>query len=1036
MEQGNNKSFLSDEVVKEEELSFLSDEVVTEGEVKKKVSSEATSGVPTLLKPPIKESTSQSEQGGLDFSQTPSEILAKETSKKELDLSNIFYKAQKGQLQADLVDFAIPDQEPNKNTPDIDDLTLRTKVVRGLREQSKEKAQALKNGLEKSVVEGERLIEQYRNNPTPELKAEIEQRQQDFLLTQKAYNKEAFIQDAYEKRLVQSSDSIKRLANDKISDNFYAGVYQGLKGNTESWGEAKDLFLKSKAEQIEYAKKQNEIAPTKEGGLINQAGQMIGGVLPDIAVAIGFSLAGLPSVGATTVAVRQGAQQAAEDFSRAFNKAKITKMDFGGEMRLPTDDEAYDIATKSAGVGFGTGAIEGLFGTITGNVGGRIANRARTKVGKIVAEKALDTGIDATVAGTMQTGRNVFDRAQGLDTKLTEGVAENMLGEISLSAPINTVSGAKAVSKEKKNQRAKSIFESVVKSKDNPEELQKLKENIEVLTNQGLITKEDAVEITQKANDYARVVPTIPEEVKNKQDAADLIIERDELEVKKESVDKAFQKPIEERINAINDELVNVDNKENEIRSTDNNIQPQVESPQQEIKPTPIEVIAGKEQGDGGVAKVVQGDGQGELAPKTTEEIVADVELKKQEAESKIKRRDLFDGVGEFSTELGGSDKAAVPISHKEKNGIEFVEYAHPETGSVDVIVTGKSDNDFVGFYRIYENGKPTNKWSSKFENQSRNKEDFKTMIGGVQEMLPQGHEYTEKSSISTDGLRVWEQQLSRGYELQYDKNGKLITNLVAINGDAIVNELGIPVQKGEFENIKVKSQEEFEIVKKALLPYLEKLGLNENDIRWLTGTVKINLPVLKSTKETPQEKAVGENVEVVTPKENEALRDVESTLTALGNLDIDWFDDFQNKFGEGIKSAKDVSEAYHKAKADGTNPELVKAVESLLSKEQTPSGIKEQEIKVNTPDKVQEEVVETAETLKAQPTATPETKAAIDVYNRLKENNDTTTRKEYKALPESIKRVLDNIVNINKQLEQNKLITKKGNCPWCNQLN
>ena len=235
-----------------------------------------------------------------------------------------------------------------------------------------------------------------------------------------------------------------------------------------------------------------------------------------------------------------------------------------------------------------------------------------------------------------------------------------------------------------------------------------------------------------------------------------------------------------------------------------------------------------------------------------------EVEAKRKETEAKIKRKDLFIGVGEFSSELGGSDKAAVPVSHKEKNGIEFVEYAHPETGSVDVIVTGKSDNDFVGFYRIYENGKPTNKWSSKFENQLRNKEDFKTMISGVQEMLPQGHEYTEKSSISTDGLRVWEQQLSRGYELQYDKNGKLITNLVAINGDAIVNELGIPVQKGEFENIKVKSQEEFEIVKKALLPYLEKLGLGENDIRWLTGTVKINLPVLKSTKETPQAGIVG----------------------------------------------------------------------------------------------------------------------------------------------------------------------------------
>ena len=77
-----------------------------------------------------------------------------------------------------------------------------------------------------------------------------------------------------------------------------------------------------------------------------------------------------------------------------------------------------------------------------------------------------------------------------------------------------------------------------------------------------------------------------------------------------------------------------------------------------------------------------------------------------------------------------------------------------------------------------------------------------------------------------------------------------------------------------------------------------------------------------------------------------------------------------------------------------------------------------------------QEQQLKEQPTLVTQPTATPETKAAIEVYNKLKENNDTTTRKEYKALPESIKRVLDNIVNINKQLEQNKLITKKGNCP------
>lgn len=263
----------------------------------------------------------------------------------------------------------------------------------------------------------------------------------------------------------------------------------------------------------------------------------------------------------------------------------------------------------------------------------------------------------------------------------------------------------------------------------------------------------------------------------------------------------------------------------------------------------------------------------------------ADIERISKETEAKIKRKDLFIGVGDFSSELGGSDMAAVPVSHKEINGIEFVEYAHPKTGSIDVIVTGKSENDFVGFYRLYENGKPTNKWSSKFENQSRNKEDFKTMISGIQEMLPQGHEYTEKTSISTDGLRIWNQQLDRGYELQYDENGKLKTNLVAINGDAIVNDLGIDVNKGEFENIKVKSKEEFEKVKKALLPYLQKFGLNENNIKWIsgnieitptnekafgvTGTVKIDLPILKSTKQvTEKTKPAKEKGKVVVKRE------------------------------------------------------------------------------------------------------------------------------------------------------------------------
>ena len=262
-----------------------------------------------------------------------------------------------------------------------------------------------------------------------------------------------------------------------------------------------------------------------------------------------------------------------------------------------------------------------------------------------------------------------------------------------------------------------------------------------------------------------------------------------------------------------------------------------------------------------------------------------EIETRRKETEAKIKNKDLFlasfdengnkteASVGE---KISQSNVAPVATSVREINGIEFVEFSNPETADVDVVITGKKDGSYVGYYRLYDKSKvngedvytPTNKWSSKFQN-TGSKEDFKTMIGGVQEMLPADHEWTEKTSISTDGLRTWNQQLNRGYELQYDENGNVVTDEVAINGDAIVNQLGIPeerLERGKFANINVTSQAEFQKVKEALLPYLEKLGLNESNVRWMSGplknsgTVKIDLPVLKPT--TQQAEVVQETVQ------------------------------------------------------------------------------------------------------------------------------------------------------------------------------
>ena len=183
-------------------------------------------------------------------------------------------------------------------------------------------------------------------------------------------------------------------------------------------------------------------------------------------------------------------------------------------------------------------------------------------------------------------------------------------------------------------------------------------------------------------------------------------------------------------------------------------------------------------------------------------------------------------------------------------------------------------------------------------------------MISGVQDMLPKVHEYTEKTSISTDGLRVWEQQINRNYEVQRDKDGNIITNEVDINGDSKVNDLGIDVNVGEFESIKVNTKEDFEKVKKAVLPKLQKLGLDEKNIRWVNGTVKIDLPVLKKkspTEPTPKVETVAKpkftiKGEQVTPKiENSEIKPTRPKLDVI----LDKRQSIKDRISEKLKQQR-----------------------------------------------------------------------------------------------------------------------------------
>jgi hypothetical protein len=140
------------------------------------------------------------------------------------------------------------------------------------------------------------------------------------------------------------------------------------------------------------------------------------------------------------------------------------------------------------------------------------------------------------------------------------------------------------------------------------------------------------------------------------------------------------------------------------------------------------------------------------------------------------RNKDLF---GETQETSQGSAVLS-DITESNENGVATGTYTNTETGDVDVVVSSKGKSDFVSFSRIYEDGKPTNSWSSKMINEAGS--DFVTMLTEAQKLLPEGHQWTESKSISESGLGVWNKALKKGYEAQVDSEGNVITKSVTLN--------------------------------------------------------------------------------------------------------------------------------------------------------------------------------------------------------------------------------------------------------------
>lgn len=181
------------------------------------------------------------------------------------------------------------------------------------------------------------------------------------------------------------------------------------------------------------------------------------------------------------------------------------------------------------------------------------------------------------------------------------------------------------------------------------------------------------------------------------------------------------------------------------------------------------------------------------------------------------------------------------------------------EQGNDAIVISAIDNNNYVGYFREYdEQGQPTNRWSAKFQNGTGLRENYRDMMQTAQELLPAGHELTEHTSVSTDGLRNLANQLKHGYELQYDEQGNIITTEVMINMMARENDLGLAeYEPGNIDPARVSS-EEYKEAAARLIPYMDALGLSKFNIHWEDGYLYVDHPILRRADTSQQETAPG----------------------------------------------------------------------------------------------------------------------------------------------------------------------------------
>ena len=445
--------------------------------------------------------------------------------------------------------------------------------------------------------------------------------------------------------------------------------------------------------------------------------------------------------------------------------------------------------------------------------------------------------------------------------------------------------------------------------------------------NQGEITAKQSQQMLDAYDQASGMIGRVPDEItdtKARKIAMDLISERKKLEGKREKYDDALAKPIQDKIDNINKQLTQL---------TEDAIQKQTTgevSLQPESEPGKEMEAGGPEAGSQAAPK------QGVLSPEEEEKL------------RNNRRVDLFPEESEFADVIGGSGRNSSLSNYSEVNGVGVASYTNPDNGLVDVIMSGTSDNDYVGYVRVYENGKPTNRWTSKMSNESGNKDNFKTMISEVQSRLPENHEYTESTNISIDGVRVYSNQLNRGYEVLTDANGNPVTNTVTLNAASVQGLQQATTQEEKqslYDSMAVTTKEQFDALRDKITALMPNVNVTWNQAN---NTVELQLPVLvqskkatttdqvgteqKTTQETFEQKK--SEIEKITDPEQRKVAEIEfimsNLMSGVGEASANKIREYADRIISGKETRDQVIQGLPKSFVDG--------IDQLLAAQQAPA--------------------------------------------------------------------------------------------------